>query len=305
MADIFISYKSERRNAAQHLSRILELNGYSVWFDYGLFSGIDFGRQIEREIRAAKVVVVLWCSLSRDSRWVLEEAHLAQRLETFTPVWLERVDPPLGFGRADTIDLTTWEGAPRSPHLDRLLSEIARRVGRDPVPQFRGLQSYELTWRSLGAPSLATFALSTPVEQHESERLPDKTRENKRRAAETKRRAEETKRRAAEERQRQEAEKEHQRREAELKRLAKEQEQKGKQEQQKGKREQEKTESAIDKFWAQAGPRPTLEEFEQRAKAIFSPNVQSSPPNKVVGAVMFLLVVVGIFGLFLWASFTK
>jgi TIR domain len=82
LADIFISYKSERRNAAQHLSRILELNGYSVWFDYGLFSGIDFGRQIEREIRAAKVVVVLWCSLSRDSRWVLEEAHLAQRLET-------------------------------------------------------------------------------------------------------------------------------------------------------------------------------------------------------------------------------
>jgi hypothetical protein len=225
---------------------------------------------------------------------------------------LQRVDPPLGFGRADTIDLTTWEGAPRSPHLDRLLSEIARRVGRDPVPQFRGLQSYELTWRSLGAPSLATFALSTPVEQHESERLPDKTRENKRRAAETKRRAEEIKRRAeetklraAEERQRQEAEKERQRREAELKRLAKEQEQKGKQEQQKGKREQEKTESAIDKFWAQAGPRPTLEEFEQRAKAIFSPNVQSSPPNKVVGAVMFLLVVVGIFGLFLWASFTK
>jgi hypothetical protein len=50
------------------LSRILELNGYSVWFDYGLFSGINFGRQIEREIRAAKAVVVLWCSLSRVSR---------------------------------------------------------------------------------------------------------------------------------------------------------------------------------------------------------------------------------------------
>ena len=142
--------------------------------------------------------------------------------------------------------------------------------------------------------------------------MPDKTRENKRRAAETKRRAEETKLRAAEERQRQEAEKERQRREAELKRLAKEQEQKrqkGKPEQkgQKGKQEQEKTESAIDKFWAQAGAPPTLEEFQQRAIAITSPKVQSSPPKdkKVVGAVMFLLVVVAIFGLFLWASFTK
>jgi formylglycine-generating enzyme required for sulfatase activity len=162
MADLFISYKSERRNAAQHLSRILELNGYSVWFDYGLLSGTDFGRQIEREIRSAKAVIVLWCSLSRESAWVLEEAHLAQRLGTLTPVWLERVDPPLGFARAETVDLSVWDGAPRSHGLDRLLTEISRRIGRDPVPQFRGLLAYEETWRSFGAPSLARFTLTAP-----------------------------------------------------------------------------------------------------------------------------------------------
>jgi len=48
VADVFISYKTERRNAAQHLARVLELNGYSVWFDYGLLSGQDLGPQIER-----------------------------------------------------------------------------------------------------------------------------------------------------------------------------------------------------------------------------------------------------------------
>jgi hypothetical protein len=58
VADVFISYKRERRNAAQHLARILELNGYSIWFDYRLLSGRDFGLQLEREIRAAKAVVV-------------------------------------------------------------------------------------------------------------------------------------------------------------------------------------------------------------------------------------------------------
>ena len=134
MADVFISYKTERRNAAQHLSRILELNGFSVWFDYGLLSGADFGPQIERELRAAKAVVVLWCRLSHDSHWVLEEAHLAERLGTMTPVWLEPVELPLGFGRADTIDLSNWDGSPRSASLDRLLNEVGRRVGRDPVP---------------------------------------------------------------------------------------------------------------------------------------------------------------------------
>jgi len=163
VADVFISYKTERRNAAQHLSRILELNGYSVWFDYGLLSGSDFGPQIERELRAAKAVVVLWCSLSHDSRWVLEEAHLAERLGTLTPVWLESVELPLGFGRADTIDLSNWDGSPRSPALDRLLNEVGRRVGRDAEPSFRGLQHYEETWRGFGAPPLSRFALVDPI----------------------------------------------------------------------------------------------------------------------------------------------
>jgi hypothetical protein len=165
VADVFISYKTERRNAAQHLSRILELNGYSVWFDYGLLSGSDFGPQIERELRAAKAVVVLWCSLSHDSRWVLEEAHLAERLGTLTPVWLESIELPLGFGRADTVDLSNWDGSPRSPVLDRLLNEIGRRVGRDPEPSFRGLQHYEQTWRGFGAPPLSQFALVDPLDE--------------------------------------------------------------------------------------------------------------------------------------------
>jgi hypothetical protein len=185
LADVFISYKSERRAAAQHLARILELNGYSVWFDYALFSGADFGRQLEREIRAAKAVVVLWCSLSRDSPWVMEEAHLAEKLGTFTPVRLERVDPPLGFARADTIDLSAWDGAPRSPLLDRLLMEVARRVGRDPVPQFRGLQEYEQTWRSFGAPSLTRFALGAPVAACEVGRLDEPASEGAARAADS------------------------------------------------------------------------------------------------------------------------
>nr|MBX2856079.1 toll/interleukin-1 receptor domain-containing protein [Paracoccaceae bacterium] len=77
MADIFLSYKRERRAAVAHLAEVLKLYGYSVWYDYGLETGGDFGVQIERELRTAKAAVVLWCSLSRDSRWVRQEATLA------------------------------------------------------------------------------------------------------------------------------------------------------------------------------------------------------------------------------------
>jgi hypothetical protein len=170
VADVFISYKSERRNAAQHLSRILELNGYSVWFDYGLLSGGNFGPQIEREIRAAKAVVVLWCSLSRESDWVQEEANLAKGLGSLTPVWLEHVALPLGFTLTETIDLSDWDGTPRSHKLDHLLGEIARRVGREPAPSFNGLKNYEQTWRSFGALTLAQFALTQPVSEKEKRR---------------------------------------------------------------------------------------------------------------------------------------
>jgi hypothetical protein len=31
MAEIFISYKSERRKAAEHLAAVLSHHGYSVW----------------------------------------------------------------------------------------------------------------------------------------------------------------------------------------------------------------------------------------------------------------------------------
>jgi hypothetical protein len=73
------------------------------------------------------------------------------------------VELPLGFGRADTIDLSNWDGSPRSASLDRLLNEVGRRVGRDPVPSYRGLQHYEETWRGFGAPPLARFALVDPL----------------------------------------------------------------------------------------------------------------------------------------------
>ncbi len=76
--DIFISYKTERRKAAEHLAAVLSHHGYSVWFDYQLIKGSDFGLQIDSKIREAKALVVLWCSLSVGSRWVTEEADLAR-----------------------------------------------------------------------------------------------------------------------------------------------------------------------------------------------------------------------------------
>jgi hypothetical protein len=100
----------------------------------------------------------------------LEEAHFAQCHDKLAPAWLERVEPPLGFGRADTIDLSIWDGAPRGHGLDRLLDEIARFVGRDPQLNFRKAREYEGTWRGFGAPRLAGFPLIDPLREREENR---------------------------------------------------------------------------------------------------------------------------------------
>jgi hypothetical protein len=106
MADVFISYKSDRRSSAEQIAHVLERRGYSVWFDRALLAGEEFSQSIERELRDARAVVVLWCSLSVRSDWVREEATLAKRLRTIIPVRLERVDVPLGFVSLQALDLS-------------------------------------------------------------------------------------------------------------------------------------------------------------------------------------------------------
>ena len=72
MAEIFISYKSERRKAAEHLAEILRRYGYSVWFDYSLLKGADFGFQIDAKIRRAKAAGSLVREVGHLRSWVAE-----------------------------------------------------------------------------------------------------------------------------------------------------------------------------------------------------------------------------------------
>lgn len=171
MADVFISYKSERRPAARHLAKILAAYGYDVWFDYGLIPGDDFEPRLMAEIAASKVVVVLWCTLAVRSRWVRKEAHQARRQDKYLPCWIENAELPQEFAGADTINLTEWDGAPRSHLLDRLFGELVRRLGRDPTATFSQLRDIDEDWRGYGAPSLAQFALGKVLGPDSEEKI--------------------------------------------------------------------------------------------------------------------------------------
>lgn len=159
MADVFISYKSERRPAARHLAKVLDAYGYDVWYDYGLLPGDDFAPRLMAEIAAARAVVVLWCTEAVSSEWVLREAREAKREGKYLPCWIESAKLPQEFASADTINLSEWDGAPRSHVLDRLIGDLARRLRRDPSMNFNRLRELHEDWRGYGSPSLRHFSL--------------------------------------------------------------------------------------------------------------------------------------------------
>ncbi|MCR9271115.1 MAG: toll/interleukin-1 receptor domain-containing protein [Hyphomonadaceae bacterium] len=159
MADIFVSYKSERRPAARHLAKVLGAYGYKVWYDYGLIPGENFERRLHTEMAEAQIILVLWCSMAKASDWVNREAKEAVQTGKYLPCRIESTDLPDDFALADTINLIDWDGAPRSHVLDRLLGDVARRLERDPTMDFNRLRELDEDWRGYGAPSLSQFAL--------------------------------------------------------------------------------------------------------------------------------------------------
>ena len=109
--EIFISYKSERRRAAEHLAETLRRYGYTVWFDYQLVKGRNFALQIDARIRAARALIVLWCTLSVRSEWVHEEVDLAKRLG------IQRVRVPNDHQARSALVPHVFEGpCSRTPH---------------------------------------------------------------------------------------------------------------------------------------------------------------------------------------------
>jgi hypothetical protein len=130
--DIFISYSREDRDRARIFADALASEGFHVWWDNALHSGETFDEVIERQLRAAKAVVVLWSPRSVTSRWVRAEATLADRRSKLAPVIIEACDRPIIFELTHTADLAHWTGEP-SDHAWRVfITDLHHLIGSTP-----------------------------------------------------------------------------------------------------------------------------------------------------------------------------
>lgn len=127
--DVFISYSRDDRAAAKYFAETLVEEGFSVWWDAALHSGESFDQVIERELRSAAAVIVLWSPRSVDSRWVRAEATLADRQGKLVPITIENCERPIIFELTHTNDLSDWVGDKSDPRWKGLVNDVARLVG--------------------------------------------------------------------------------------------------------------------------------------------------------------------------------
>ncbi|NOX81414.1 MAG: TIR domain-containing protein [Alphaproteobacteria bacterium] len=108
MADIFISYARADRDRIEKLATALEVEDYSVWWDRHIAGGEEFSDEIEKQLAAAKAVIVVWSAEAIKSRWVKDEAVAAADAGKLIPVTIDGIAAPMGFRQFHLIDLSAW-----------------------------------------------------------------------------------------------------------------------------------------------------------------------------------------------------
>jgi serine/threonine-protein kinase len=131
VTDLFVSYKAEDRPRVAPLVHALEAEGYSVWWDAQIGGGEAWRDTICRELDAARLVLVIWSkrSVGPQGRFVHDEATRAQRRGAYLPAIIDKVDPPLGFGEIQSLNLVRWKGDPGDRKYQALLGAIRSRLG--------------------------------------------------------------------------------------------------------------------------------------------------------------------------------
>ncbi len=132
MSDVFISYAHDDRATAKRFADAFAAERFSVWMDEAIRSGEAFDQVIEKALRDARAVVVLWSKKSVDSRWVRAEATLADRNGTLAPAMIEPCQRPIMFELTHTADLTAWTGDCGESAWRAFVADVKRIVDKDP-----------------------------------------------------------------------------------------------------------------------------------------------------------------------------
>ena len=132
MAKIFLSYSREDVDVAKQLAERIAGAGHEVWWDRHIQGGSRFTNEIDRELKGADAVVVLWSDTSVESAWVQDEAAEGRDSGRLVPVTLGGCRPPLGFRQFHSVDLGRWDGRGDPEALGEVIAAIGKTAAATP-----------------------------------------------------------------------------------------------------------------------------------------------------------------------------
>ena len=129
MVDVLLSYAHEDRPVSAAIAEELRKLGVDVWWDHDLLGGDDFRQRISEMLVRASATIVIWSHRSVQSKWVINEAAIAEEHGNLIPIAIHAEIPPIDFRSMHTIDLKEW--LPGDPLPGPLLRAIGRRLKRE------------------------------------------------------------------------------------------------------------------------------------------------------------------------------
>jgi TIR domain len=88
---------------------------------------------IEKALKEAKCVIVLWSKRSVESLYVKDEAMYALDHDKLIPVAIENVSLPFRFRGVHTLSLLGWDGSKDFPEFRKLVDDISAILGPSPT----------------------------------------------------------------------------------------------------------------------------------------------------------------------------
>lgn len=140
MIDIFISYTNSDRHIAKAVSESLHEENWNVFWDRRIEPGAEWNEEIQRALKDARCVLVLWSKTSRNSFWVRGEATDAFERDTYVPVLIDDSEPPRLFRHVQAISILEWvKQSKNTDEINLLKASIKSRIGE--LPMYGNLQA--------------------------------------------------------------------------------------------------------------------------------------------------------------------
>jgi hypothetical protein len=142
VTDVFLSYSSKDRGGTNDdgtprpdrvtpIVELLEAQGFEVFWDQDVPTGVNWNKWIKDKLTAAKCAVALWSEHSVESDPVAHEATIAHKQGKLISVLIDQLEAehvPMGLYTHQAVKLVGWSGEDDDENWQKILGAIEAKI---------------------------------------------------------------------------------------------------------------------------------------------------------------------------------